>query len=136
MCRLSLNSGLRTHNIPANPAIGEFHPAEKSHVCLCRADYMGPKCALAALNDNVAYVVAYALDSPVNARDFMDGQGALFPGASLQQRKKATAQKGLELPDHVCGSLKKLASELQLNIPVALSEINNATAGPGQTRSW
>jgi len=62
--------------------------------------------------------------------------GARLPGAGAHQRNKGTAEHSLELPDHVCSSLRKLADELRVQIPAALPGIRNAADGSGAARPW
>ena len=67
---------------------------------------------------------------------YLQEGGARLPGAGSQQREKETAEHGLELPDHVCSAPRRLADELKLEIPAALSDIANAADGPGAARPW
>jgi LDH2 family malate/lactate/ureidoglycolate dehydrogenase len=67
---------------------------------------------------------------------YLQAGGARLPGAGSRQRENEIAKHGLELPDHVCSSLKRLAGGLRLEIPAALPEIVNAADGPGATTSW
>lgn len=67
---------------------------------------------------------------------YLQEGGARLPGAGSQQREKGTAEHGLELPDHVCNALRRLAGELQMVIPTALPDIRNAADGPDVARSW
>ncbi len=67
---------------------------------------------------------------------YLQEGGARLPGAGSQQREKETVEHGLELPHHACSALRRLASELQLEIPAALSDIRNAAAGPDAAKSW
>ncbi len=62
--------------------------------------------------------------------------GARLPGAGAQQREEKAPGNGIKLPDHVCSALRRLAGELQLEVPAALPEIANAIDGPGAARTW
>jgi uncharacterized oxidoreductase len=62
--------------------------------------------------------------------------GARFPGAGAQQRGEKTSRNAIKLPDHVCSALRRLASELQLEVPATLPEIANAVDGPWAARTW
>jgi uncharacterized oxidoreductase len=67
---------------------------------------------------------------------YLQEGGARLPGAGSQQWEKETVELCLGLPHHVCSALKRLAGELRLEIPAALSDIRNAAAGPDAARSW
>ena len=67
---------------------------------------------------------------------YLQEGGARLPGAGSQQWEKETVELGLDLPHHVCSALKRLAGDLRLEIPAALSDIMNAAAGPDAARSW
>lgn len=67
---------------------------------------------------------------------YLQEGGARLPGAGSQQREKETAEHGLELPVHVCSALRKLAGELKLEIPAALSDISNAAEGFTTAKTW
>jgi uncharacterized oxidoreductase len=62
--------------------------------------------------------------------------GARLPGAGAHRREEETSGNGIELPDHVCRALRRLAGELQLELPATLPEIANAVDGPGAARTW
>jgi len=67
---------------------------------------------------------------------YLNEGGARLPGAGAQQREEQTSSNGIELPDHVCSALGRLAGELHLEVPAALSDIANSTDGPGAARTW
>ncbi len=67
---------------------------------------------------------------------YLQEGGARLPGAGAQQKKEEASRNGIELPDHVCSALRRLAVELQLELPAALPEMANAVDGPGAARTW
>lgn len=67
---------------------------------------------------------------------YLNDEGARLPGAGAHRREEETSGNGIELPDHVCSALRRLAGELQLELPATLPEIANAVDGPGAAKTW
>ena len=67
---------------------------------------------------------------------YLNEGGARLPGARAHQGKEPRSGNGIKLPGQVCSALRRLAGELQLEIPAALPEIATAVDGPGAARTW